>query len=266
MRHAILKAMAPARTRPRYVAARPFALSRTKIELFHQCPRCLWLDARFGVARPSFPAFTLNAAVDTLLKKEFDRYRARGEAHPLVREAGLSLVPLRHPHLEAWRHNFTGIRVVHAPTQLEVFGAVDDIWVDPEGVLYVVDYKSTSKTQPPTIDTRWAGAYKRQVEVYQWLLRQQGFAVGDCAYFVYANATTEPDAFNASLQFTLHLIDYQGDASWVEPLLTRIKDTLESDRIPEAGKECEYCAYREAAGNTFKRHVRANGNASQQQK
>ena len=51
----------------------PFKLSRTKIELFTGCPRCFFLDRRLGISRPGFPAFTLNNAVDYLLKKEFDK-------------------------------------------------------------------------------------------------------------------------------------------------------------------------------------------------
>lgn len=33
----------------------PFALSRSKVELFLDCPRCFYLDRRLGVARPSGP-------------------------------------------------------------------------------------------------------------------------------------------------------------------------------------------------------------------
>src|SRR3989338_3788923 len=50
----------------------PFKLSRSKIELFLQCPRCFYVDRRLGIGRVSGPPFTLNTATDTLLKKEFD--------------------------------------------------------------------------------------------------------------------------------------------------------------------------------------------------
>jgi len=38
-------------------------LSRSKIDLFVECPRCFWLDVGQGVRRPSGPPFTLNNAV-----------------------------------------------------------------------------------------------------------------------------------------------------------------------------------------------------------
>jgi len=52
---------------------KPFALSRSKVELFQDCPRCFYLDRRLGIARPPGFPFNLNSAVDALLKTEFDR-------------------------------------------------------------------------------------------------------------------------------------------------------------------------------------------------
>jgi len=45
-------------------------LSRSKIDLFVECPRCFYIDNRFGVKRPPMYPYNLNSAVDTLLKKE----------------------------------------------------------------------------------------------------------------------------------------------------------------------------------------------------
>lgn len=53
----------------------PFKLSRSKIELFINCPRCFYLDRRLGVGQPPGYPFTLNSAIDKLLKKEFDIHR-----------------------------------------------------------------------------------------------------------------------------------------------------------------------------------------------
>ena len=50
----------------------PFRLSRSRIENFLNCPRCFYLDRKLGVDQPPGYPFSLNAAVDTLLKKEFD--------------------------------------------------------------------------------------------------------------------------------------------------------------------------------------------------
>ena len=82
-------------------------LSRTKVELFLQCPRCFWLDAVAGVRQPPGFPFNLNSAVDHLLKNEFDRYRGGMEVPPRLAREGHSYVPAAHPELSKWRHNFT---------------------------------------------------------------------------------------------------------------------------------------------------------------
>ncbi|MBI4101086.1 hypothetical protein HY441_01265, partial [Candidatus Microgenomates bacterium] len=123
----------------------PYKISRSKIELFLECPRCFYIDRRLGIARPpSFP-FNLNKAVDTLLKKEFDIHRAKSTPHPLMKAYKIEAVPFAHDHLDAWRDTFAGIQYLHQPTNLLVYGAIDDVWQAPSGELLVVDYKATSK-------------------------------------------------------------------------------------------------------------------------
>ena len=143
------------------------------------CPRCFYLDRRLGIARPPGFPFNLNSAVDALLKREFDRYRAQGEAHPMMTGGGIRAVPHAHPELEAWRNNFRGVRTTHAGTNLEFFGAIDDLWRDLDtGELMVVDYKATSKTTEVTLDAPWQDGYKRQMAFYQWPTRNSGGARG----------------------------------------------------------------------------------------
>jgi len=227
-------------------------LSRSKIDLFAQCPRCFYLDNKLGVARPPGFPFNLNSAVDALLKKEFDIHRAKGSAHPLMKHYGVEAVPFAHEELNIWRENFKGVEFRHAQTGMLISGAVDDIWHNQKGELFVVDYKSTSKDEKiEALDKDWHDGYKRQMEVYQWLLRQRGFKVSDTGYFVYANASKDKEAFDGKLEFEVTLIAHKGDASWVEPTLMKIKETLESDTIPQAADDCDYCNYRTAAGKAL---------------
>lgn len=221
-------------------------LSRSKIGLFLDCTRCFYLDAKLGIKRPEFPAFTLNSAVDHLLKKEFDLHRVRGVAHPLMKKYGVPAVPFQHTDLEKWRHNFTGIQHLHTPTGLFVFGAIDDVWVNPRGELHIVDYKATAKDRDPDLEGKWQEGYKRQMEVYQWLFRQNGFAVSNTGYFVYVNGKRDRAAFDGRLEFDVHLIPYKGDTAWIEPTLHSIRKTLEGE-LPMPSAECEYCGYRKAA-------------------
>lgn len=229
-------------------SAEVFKISRSKIDMFMDCPRCFYLEARHGVKRPSMPAFTLNVAVDALLKKEFDAHRARGVAHPLMQAYGLVAVPYQHEMLDQWRENFVGVQVLEPDTNFLVFGAVDDLWVNEHGEVHVVDYKATSKAEAVTEleDTKWHDQYKRQMEVYQWLLRGNGLRVSDVGYFVYVNGKKDLAAFDAKLEFDVNLITYKGSDAWVLSTLKSIKKSLEGD-LPPLGASCEYCNYREMA-------------------
>lgn len=232
---------------------KPFRLSRSKIEDFVQCPRCFYLDLRLGITRPSWPAFTLNIAVDALLKKEFDIHRAHGEAHPLMKAYGIKAVPFAHKKMDEWRDNFRGTSFHHKETNFIIFGAIDDIWIDKRDNLMVVDYKATSTSEEITLESKYRQAFKREVEVYQWLFRQNGFKVSNMAYFVYVNAQKDRKAFDGKLEFDVELIPYKGNDEWVEPTIVKANQRLMSDRLPMPSQECEYCQYREAARKIEKR-------------
>ncbi len=229
----------------------PFAVSRSKIDLFIECPRCFYMDRRLGVGRPPGFPFSLNSAVDTLLKKEFDIHRAAQSQHPLLATYGLDAVPFAHVMMDEWRENFKGIRYHHEPTQFIVTGAVDDIWINPAKELIVVDYKSTAKEAEVTLDAPWQIGYKRQMEVYQWLLRRSGFTVSATGYFVYVNGRTDLAAFDGKLEFRVKLIPYMGDDGWIEKTLKEMKVCLDADALPSPGDECDYCAYRKASGEVL---------------
>ncbi len=225
---------------------KPFAISRSKIDLFLECPRCFYLDRRLGVGRPPGFPFNLNSAVDALLKKEFDVHRKNSEPHPMMELHGIAAIPFTHPDLDIWRENFKGVRFTHEPTNVTITGAVDDIWINENGELHIVDYKSTSKTTEVNLDAEWQIGYKRQMEVYQWLLRRNGFDVSDTGYFVYCNGMTDRDGFHARLDFDIKVIPYVGNDGWIEKTLLALKKCLMSDKVPKSGDDCDYCTYIEA--------------------
>jgi len=232
-----------------------YKISRSKIDLFMQCQRCFWLEARLKIKRPSSPPFQINKAIDELMKKEFDVHRLAQTAHPLMESYELNLVPFQHANIDVWRDvPRTGIEYLHEKTNLIIWGGVDDLWVDlSTGELVIVDYKATAKASEITLDAEWQNMYKRQLEVYQWLFRSNGFAVSDTGYFVYANGRMDLDGFHDKVEFRTKIIPYTGSDAWVEPTIIKIKECLESDEMPPVGKDvmdsrkdCEYCSYAKA--------------------
>lgn len=219
-------------------------LSRSKIDLFKECPRCFYIDNKLGTKRvPGFP-FNLNSAVDHLLKQEFDIHRVRGGQHPLQEEYKIDARPATHEKIDTWRENFEGVQYRHAPTGFLVTGAIDDLWINSKGEYIVVDYKATAKEEAVAkLDQPWQDGYKRQMEIYQWLLRKNDLPVSDTGYFVYCTGQLDRRAFDKKLDFDVNLIAYEGKDDWVEGTLLEIKKCLESSEIPKSGNDCGYCKY-----------------------
>ncbi len=225
----------------------PHKLSRTKLDLFIECPRCFYLDQRLGIKRPSMPAFTLNVAVDHLLKKEFDISRSQGKAHPLMETYKIKAIPIDHKNLADWRNNFVGVRYLHPETNFLIYGAIDDLWQDENGDYVVVDYKATSTQAEIKLEGGYKEVYKRQAEIYQWLLEKNGLPVSKKAYFVYVNGKKDLAAFDGRLEFDTQIIEYIGDNSWVDEAINNAHQCLISDTIPKPNDKCEYCCYLESA-------------------
>jgi len=229
-------------------------LSRSKLERFLECPRCFWLETKKDIKRPPTLPYTINSSIDYLLKQEFDEHRASGTPHAIISAAGIDALPYAHPNMDTWRHNFTGVQHHHQPTDFLVFGAVDDVWVDKQGNLIVVDYKSTGSTQHNIYDS-----YKRQMEVYQWLLKQNGFPVSNRGYFVFARVDkgatfhtggelsakgrTSVAGKNAMLPFDIFVESLDGDSSWVEGELYNARRVYDLPACPAASSACPYCKY-----------------------
>ncbi len=228
-------------------SAELFRLSRSKIDSFIKCPRCFYLDRRLGVAQPPGYPFSLNSAVDALLKKEFDIHRSNGTRHPLCEKYGINAIPFAHEKIDEWRDSLRrGITVPIDGTSIMVTGGVDDVWREENGELIIVDYKATAKDGEVTLDAEWQDGYKRQMEIYQWLFRKNGFKVSDTGYFVYCNGNTDKEAFDGKLEFEIKLIPYTGNTEWVEGTVSNAIKCLHSDVLPESGEDCDFCKYRSA--------------------
>ena len=221
-------------------------ISRSKIELFLECPRCFWLDMKQKIKRPPPFPYTINNAVDYLLKQEFDIHREKGTAHPVMKKHNIEAVPFNTPNIDKWRHNFTGVQVEHKPTDFLVYGAVDDLWINSDNSISVVDYKATGANQHNIHDS-----YRRQMEIYQWLLKQNGLDVSSTGYFVFAKVNKAGGFGNgvAALSFDLIIEPLEGDSSWVEQSITNARKLFDQEKPPAANPKCEYCAYAKNAGN-----------------
>ena len=223
-----------------------FKLSRSTVEKYLNCPRCCVLEKKYKIKPPSLP-FTLNIAVDNLCKNEFDYYREIQKPHPLFLKHNIDAVPFKHKNLDKWRSNFEGIRYQSYKYNYDFGGAVDDVWQKPNGDLIIVDVKATSKNNFDWNETfnkyDYAKGYKRQLEMYQWLFRMNGFQVADEAYLVYFNGKKNEKFFNNELRFETYFIKLNCSTSWVENAIIDTVKLLDSNNFPKPSNNCEYCNY-----------------------
>ena len=110
--------------------------------------------------------------------------------------------------------------------------------------IIVVDYKATSKKDEVSLDAEWQISYKRQMEIYQWLFKKNGFEVSATSYFVYCNGIRSRERFDKKLEFTIKIIPYKGNTDWVSNTLKLVHENLNSEISPDLNNECEWCKYR----------------------
>jgi len=233
-----------------------FKISRSKFSNFLDCKRCFYLERVKGLKDPGMPGWSLNSAVDELLKKEFDKLRKQKKPHPYVIKNNLKLIPYEHEKMDHWRNALRGgISFLDKNTNIEIHGGVDDIWFDQDKEeLVVVDYKAQSsyekvKTEPYLSNVYHFG-YKTQMDIYVHILRKMDFKVSDTAYFYVCNGEKSYEKFDDKLNFTTTLVPYKTDTSWIDGQIIEMKKILDSESVPEINKSCEKCMYL-SAGKDF---------------
>ena len=238
-----------------------YELSRSRIENFVKCPACFYLTQVKGIKFPSIPGFNINEATDVLLKRDFDKFRGTKTTHDFLINLGMEhLIPYEHPEFEFWTQSMHfgaqgRMHYVHEASNLKVGGGLDDVWFNTKTEqLHIVDYKSTSqKTESIeiTLEDKWKAAYKRQMDLYVWVMQKKGFDVSSTGYFLYCDGDRFSDySFlnekDASMKFKMNLLSYEVDLSWIEPTLMKIQECLHKSKCPRHNLECEYGQFLDA--------------------
>ena len=234
----------------------PFVISRSKIEMYLKCKRCFFLDRKLSVKPPETLPFTLNSAVDALLKNDFDQARKSKTQHRYLKQFKINAIPFDHNNLETWRSNFKGIRYHHKKTNFIVTGAIDDVWMNQENnKLHMVDYKSSSTKDVDKIKylgQPWHDGWKRQLDIYGFLFKNNGFDVHETGYFLFCNAQKNLKEFDNKLNFELTMIPYELNLSWIDKTLLEIKEFLDTKDMPDYGINCDNCRFLKE-NNTLKK-------------
>lgn len=214
---------------------KPIQLSPNSLNLFLECPHCFWLDKKKGIRRPQPYPYALNAAVDVLLKEEFDTYRAKKEPHPLLLANNINarLFP-NQSLLNQWRSNFDGIRYYDEEVGATIFGAVDDVLEFEDGKLAPLDYKSTGSKVANIYDR-----FQLQMDTYTFLLEKNGFSTPRKGYLAFY-IVDKKNGFGDRLPFRKELHEIDTDPSDVYQIFKDAVSVLNRVTPPPHSPECGY--------------------------
>ena len=216
-------------------------ISRSGLKLFLECPRCFWLDLHHKIKRPPGYPYTLSAAVDYLVKREFDGFRVKGELPPVLKDFGITDAKLYNgDNLAEWRNNFKGIAYHDESLNAILYGAVDDIIEFNDGSIAVVDYKSSGSKVITIYDD-----YQKQMDVYNYILKQLGYDTYPQAFFVFYQVIKEgEDGFKNALKFREEVKPVKVNDEWVGPAFEGAVELARQDNPPEhSGVDCDHCHY-----------------------
>ena len=225
-----------------------FPISRSKFGEYLKCKRCFYLNTIKGLKTPSMPGWPLNSATDEMLKFEFDVHRKNQTQHPVMeRNKSLkNVVPFQHKEIDEWRRNFGGFKVIDKDLNLELKGAVDDVWIDLKTKeLIIVDYKSTSKQKID--ENKWLGDkysadYLKQMNFYKFIFEKAGHKI-KTTFFYIVNGLKKDRPFNNIMKFEDHLIEYNPSTDQIQSQLTEMKKLMDGKVIPKKTPNCESCEY-----------------------
>jgi len=159
-----------------------FKLSPSSLGLFEECPRCFWLEKHKVWKRPEGIMASLMNGMDHVLKAHFDRFRDKGLLPPeLCNHAHCTDMKLFGDAeiLKKWRNNLQGIRWEDEEGNT-LFGAVDNILVKGKKLI-VLDYK----TRGFALKEDTAEKYQRQLNIYNFLLRKNGYETEDYGFLLF---------------------------------------------------------------------------------
>ncbi len=235
-----------------------YKFSKSSLSLLKDCPRCFWLHFNKKIKHPSTIFPSLPSGMDAILKKHFDSYRERDElppelqalekdatgtssAAPRQAESGsgnIKLFPDK-KQLSIWQNNFKGIQWKDDKGNL-FMGAVDDLLTKDRKII-VMDFKT--RGFPKKDDT--AALYQDQLDIYNFLLRKNGFETEDYGYLIFYHPLEV--ARSGDVIFHKDLVKMKVDVKNAEKIFARAVEVLEGP-MPKSSEDCGHCKWaREAS-------------------
>jgi hypothetical protein len=210
-----------------------FKLSPSSLSLMAECPRCFWLTQHKVWVRPAGIFPSLPSGMDSILKIHFDKFRDKGQLPPELQETpdckNLKLFDDKEL-LKTWRSNLKGISWTDKEGNI-LHGAVDNLLIKGKKII-VLDYK----TRGFALKEDTAEHYQNQLDIYNFLLRKNGYETEDYAYLLFY--VPKEVMSTGEVLFDTTLKKMKVDVKNAEKIFKNAIELLNSD-CPT--KSCEWC-------------------------
>lgn len=211
-------------------------LSASSLALFNECPRCFYLQVKERLGRPKGIPMPLYNKMDLLVKKYFDKFRVQGKLPPqLVNKVEGHLLD-NTEILKKWRSWRTGLRFYDKDADIQLVSALDDCLVSDKFFI-PLDYKSKADIKEDSHIF-----HQVQLDIYTWLLNENGYPTKGVGYLVFFAPTEIYDSGFIKFDIVPKRIETSMDNA-KEIFYKAVKLLL--GPIPSKHKECDYCMWAE---------------------
>jgi RecB family exonuclease len=173
--------------------------------------------------------------MDRILKNHFDSFRDRGLLPPELRKLKDVKLFDNVKLLEVWRNNRKGVEWIDEDGNV-LRGAVDNI-LQKGDKLIVLDFKT--RGFPLKEDTH--KNYQDQLDIYNFLLRKNGFDTEDYAYLLFYHPKEVEE--DGDVAFNTDLVKVDISIENAERIFMDAIEILKGE-MPDCGEECEFCKWR----------------------
>ncbi len=210
-----------------------YKFSPSSLSLLKDCPRCFWLQVNKGIKRPDSIFPSLPSGMDKVLKEHFDYFRREGKMPPELDLDGVQLFN-DGELLKVWQNSRKGIQWTDENGNL-LKGAVD-ILLQKGKKLIVLDFKT--RGFPVKEDTHLH--YKDQLDIYNFLLRKNGYATEDYSYLLFYHP--QKVHTNGDVDFHKHLVKMDVSIKNAEKVFNHAVAVLGGE-MPKVAEECGFCKW-----------------------
>ena len=210
-------------------------LSATSLSLLRECPRCFYLQVKDGIRRPQGIPMPLYTKMDSLVKNYFDGFRVNGELPPQLEGLVEGRLFDNQDILRKWRNWRTGLSFIDKNAGAKIVSALDDCLVSEDGRFLPLDYKSKGEIREDS-----HVFHQRQLDIYTWLLDENGYPTKDVGYLVFF-APQEVRNDN-TIKFDIIPRRIETSKENAKELFYKAVNLLNGP-MPEKHENCDYCRW-----------------------